>query len=229
MTAPRLLDLYCGAGGAARGYADAGFDVLGVDIKPQSRYPYPFIQADVLELLAQPGAASDYDVIHASPPCKPYTALRSAPGAKTHPALIPATRALLRASGKPYVIENVEAAAWDMIDPVRYCGTMFGLGVEGFELQRHRLFESNILIIPPHRCWHRWPVIGVYGGHVRNRAAAAGGRGTMDFVGQDKPALAKQAMGIDWMTMKELSDAIPPAYTRHIGAQLIAHLQRRAA
>jgi DNA (cytosine-5)-methyltransferase 1 len=216
---PRLLDLYCGAGGAAAGYQRAGFRVTGVDIEPQPHYPGAFIHDDVLDLSA--AFLARFDVIHASPPCRAYTALRSAPGAVSHPMLIQPTRALLRALGKPYVIENVEGAASWMDDPIRLCGTMFELGAGGYELRRHRLFESNLLIVPPHRCWHHKPVLGIYGGHVRHRAASTGGRRTRDFDGADKPGLAAKAMGIDWMSMAELSDAIPPAYTHHIGLQLL--------
>jgi DNA (cytosine-5)-methyltransferase 1 len=224
---PRLLDLFCGAGGAAAGYAAAGFDVLGVDIKQQKHYPYEFMQADVLAL--HDWFLLQFDAIHASPPCQGYSSMRHAPAGKEHPKLIPEVRRLLRATGKPYVIENVEQAGWDMVDPIRLCGTMFGLWWDQFELQRHRLFESNFLIVPPHRCWHRFPAIGVYGGHVRCRSAAAGGRRSTDFDGENKKKLAALVLGIDWMTLAEMSEAIPPAYTREVGLQLLRHLERRAA
>ena len=219
----KLLDLFCGAGGAGVGYQRAGFDIVGVDVEAQPNYPGEFIQADALGLDLE--FLRGFDLIHASPPCKGYTALRHAPGRREHPRLIGPTRALLRAAGRPFVIENVEHAAGYMDDPIRLCGTMFGLGAGGYELQRHRLFEASFLIVPPHRCWHRSPVIGVYGGHVRHRAASTGGRRTTDFPQQDKPALAAEAMGIDWMTMGELSQAIPPHYAEFVGRQFLANAQ----
>ncbi|HYF06363.1 MAG TPA: hypothetical protein VD970_01995, partial [Acetobacteraceae bacterium] len=142
-----------------------------------------------------------------------------AKGAKAHADLIPATRALLKAAGVPYVIENVEGAPLE--DPVVLCGSMFGLGAEAggtfYQLRRHRLFEASFPILAPD-CRHTSPVIGLYGGHVRCRSARHGGRGTRDFVGVDKPALAHAAMGFtERVTMDEISQAIPPAYTEHIG------------
>jgi len=222
----RVLDLFCGAGGASVGYVRAGFDVVGVDIEAQPNYPGEFVRADVLGL--DPAFLAGFDLVHASPPCKGYTALRHAPGRKVHPLLIEPTRKLVRAAGRPYVIENVEGAAPFMDDPIRLCGTMFNLGAAGFDLHRHRLFESSFLIVPPCRCWHARPVLGIYGGHVRHRAASTGGRGTADFPEHDKPAIAAEAMGIDWMTMGELSQAIPPAYAEHVGAQFVASITRAA-
>lgn len=217
----RILVLFCSAGGSSMGYHRAGFDPVGVDIEPQPRYPFPFIQADALKLDQR--FIRSFDAIHASPPCQFATPLRHAPNGKKHPNLIPATRALLRASGLPFAIENVEAAIPHMIDPVMLCGSMFGLGAGGHQLRRHRLFESNVPMCPP-GCAHTEPVIGMYGGHVRCRASKHGGRATRDFVGQDKPALAREAMGITHMTMLEMSQALPPAYTEWIGN----HLAREA-
>lgn len=219
---PVLLDLFCCAGGAARGYAEAGFEVVGVDISPQPRYPYTFKQADVM--LLHPSWLATFDAIHASPPCQGYTALRYAPGAKGAPRLIGAVRDLLNASGRPYIIENVEEARSEMRDPITLCGTMFGLGAQGHELQRHRLFESNITLAAP-ACAHTdKPVIGVYGGHARCRSAKHGGRGTRDVWEGGHKAAASEALGIDWMTLTELSESIPPAYTRFLGEQLMAAL-----
>lgn len=219
----RVLDLYCGEGGAGMGYCAAGADVVGVDLKPQRRYPFAFLQADVLSLDVR--FLRFFDLIHASPPCQFGTALRHAPNAKGaagHANLIPATRALLKASGVPYVIENVEAVAPHLVNPICLCGSHFGLGArtsDGIfhQLRRHRLFEASFDLKAPRACLHMEPVIGVYGGHVRNRSAGAGGRGTRDFVGEDKPALARAAMGMPWATMKGISEAIPPAYARWIG------------
>ena len=224
----RLLDLFCCAGGAGKGYADTGFEVVGVDIRPQPRYPFEFIQADVLGL--DPAFVRSFDAIHASPPCQGYTALRHAPGTKGAPQLIDAVRDMLEASSRPYVIENVEDARGAMRAPVTLCGSSFGLGwQEGetwFELQRHRLFEANWPLVAP-ACQHSGaPVIGVYGGHARNRSAIHGGRGTRDVWTGGHKAAAKTAMGMPWATLEEVSEAIPPTYTRVIGRQLRAHLER---
>lgn len=222
----RLLDLFCNAGGAGMGYARAGFEVVGVDLHPQKRYPFAFIQHDALML--DPRFLATFDAIHASPPCQGYTALRHAPGAKGAPLLIEQVRAMLRATGLPYIIENVEEASWAMESPITLCGSMFGLGAQGCQLRRHRLFESNIAISPPSPCKHdARPVIGVYGGHARRRAASAGGRGTRDVWEGGHRAAMSEAMGMTWATCAEMSEAIPPAYTEHLGRQLMAHLQSR--
>lgn len=226
MDRPRLLDLYCCAGGAAMGYHRAGFDVVGVDVNPQPRYPFEFIQADVLAL--NPAFVASFDAIHASPPCQFATELRHAPGTKEHPNLIPATRRMLRASARFYVIENVDGAKVHLDHPILLCGSMFGLGAAGFQLQRHRWFESNFLLPQP-ECEHREPVIGVYGGHVRCRSARHGGRRTRDFEGYDKPALAREAMQMPWATMQQMSEAIPPAYSEWIGHHLLSHLRQSQA
>ena len=228
----RLLDLVCGAGGAARGYQLAGFHVTGVDVKAQPRYCGDvFLRANVLEL--DPDWIGDnFDAVHASPPCQFGTALRSAPGAKAHVNLIPATKLLLNATGLPWIIENVEAKAVrpHMRGALRLCGSTFGLGAEGHELRRHRLFLSNVLLFSE-PCRHRLgaPVIGVYGGHARRRAAKHGGRGSKDVWTGGHLGAASEALGIDWMTLAELSDAIPPAFTEHLGRQLARAVERREA
>lgn len=216
----RILDLFCCAGGAAMGYHRAGFDVVGVDIAPQPRYPFAFIQTDVLALDQR--FLRSFDAIHASPPCQGYSAMRHAPGAKGAPLLIDQTRTMLEASGLPWVIENVEEARWAMRDPIMLCGSMFGLGAQGCRTQRHRLFESNLAISPPSPCDHdARPVVGVYGGHARKRAAKAGGRGTKDVWEGGHKAAASEALGIDWMTLAEMSESVPPAYTEWLGRQLL--------
>ncbi len=220
---PRLLDLFCNAGGAGQGYHLAGFDVVGVDLHPQKRYPFPFIQADALSLDLR--FLRSFDAIHASPPCQGYTSLRHAPGTVGAPKLIGPTRGLLQAAGVPWIIENVEEAREDMIRPITLCGSMFGLGAQGCQLRRHRLFESNVPIWPPTACRHDdRPVIGVYGGHARRRAASAGGRGTRDVWEGGHRAAMSEAMGITWATCAEMSEAIPPAYTEHLGRQLLSHV-----
>ncbi|WIA95828.1 hypothetical protein [Curtobacterium sp. MCBA15_004] len=144
------------------------------------------------------------------------------------PKLIEPTRKLLQQLDTPWVIENVVGAPLE--DAVVLCGSMFGLGAAGFTLQRHRQFESNVPLLVPGTHDHRKPTIGVYGGHVRCRSAKHGFRGsTVDFPGMDKKALAQEAMGIDWMTMNQMSEAIPPAYTEFIGGQLLAHVSGQVA
>lgn len=227
---PRLLDLFCCAGGAARGYDLAGFDVYGVDQDPQPRYPFHFIQGDVLRALHELRGqiSATFCAIHASPPCQGYTEL-TAPGQIGAPQLIEPVRVALQAIGLPYVIENVAGAAWAMQDPITLCGTMFGLGAHGCELQRHRLFESNVPIAPPSPCDHTGgPVVGVYGDHARVRAASHGGRGTRDPWPETHREVMNRALGTGWMTAREASEAIPPAYTQHIGGQLMAALRSAA-
>jgi DNA (cytosine-5)-methyltransferase 1 len=213
---PRLLDLCCGAGGTSVGYHRAGFEVVGVDIKPQPHYPFDFMQGDALLAFEMPGWLDTFDVIHTSPPCQGYSSKTF--DRSPHPRLIGELRDRLARTGVPYVIENVEGARTHMVEPVTLCGSSFGLDV-----RRHRLFESNVPILgepcrhaaqPPRHLVYdhgRWylsrtvPVFGTGGGKAAEHWAAA--------------------MGIDWMTREELSQAIPPAYTEHIGQQLIAHLR----
>lgn len=205
MTRLRLLDLYCCQGGAGMGYHRAGFDVVGVDIDPQPRYPFAFIQADALEYLTEHG--HEFDAIHASPPCQAYTNAQKIMG-NNHPDLLGPTRDALEALGKPYVIENVPGAP--LRDPVELCGAMFGLGT-----YRHRLFETNWeLHTPPHPT-HTVPTTKM------GRAPIPGQM--MHVVGNFSGVTqAKAAMGIDWMTRDGLRESIPPAYTTHIGLQLAA-------
>jgi len=223
---PFLLDLFCGAGGAAMGYANAGFDVIGVDIKRQPRYPFPFIQGDAMEVGRALLATGRIDAVHASPPCQAYSDMKHMPDAKQHPELVEPVREMLQEWGGPYAIENVEGAP--LLDPITLCGSMFDLGVLGFQLRRHRLFESNVALLPPRDCAHRQPTIGIYGGHVRCRSKKFWRDTAADFPGYDKPTLACAAMGAGWMTMGELSEAIPPAYTQHVGAQLLAVIESEA-
>lgn len=225
---PRLLDLYCCAGGAGMGYASAGFDVVGVDVVRHANNPHRVIVADALSL-SPDWIAANFDAVHASPPCQGYSSMRHAPGAKGAPRLIAQTRALLQASGLPWVIENVEMAAEEMQDPVMLCGTMFGLQAQGHDLHRHRLFETSFRV-PTLQCKHTdRPVIGVYGGHARNRSAKHGGRGTKDAWQGGHRAAASEALGIDWMNLNELSEAIPPAYTEYLGWQLRAAMMLACA
>lgn len=229
MRRPRLLDLFCGAGGAGMGYHQAGFDVVGVDIVSQKHYPFEFIQSDAIEFLAD-GGWKGFDAIHASPPCQHYTALKAMWNARDHPDLVGPTRALLKASGRHYILENVPGAPMD--NYIVLCGSMFSLGCEGAELRRHRLFEVHPLIELTLKCAHNWKdacvgvygsaggssnrsaVIGVYGGHGRDRRRRTNGQHFCT-------AARAEAMGIGWMTGAELSQAIPPAYTMFIGKALL--------
>jgi DNA (cytosine-5)-methyltransferase 1 len=197
----------------------AGFEVVGVDIRPQPRYPFEFHQADALTY-----SLDGFDFIWASPPCQGYSEMRHAPGAVGAPKLISAVRARMP-ENVPWVIENVEDARWAMHDPILLCGSMFGLSAQGCRLQRHRLFESNFLFVQPD-CQHDdRPVVGVYGGHARKRSAKAGGRGTRDVWQGGHKAAASEALGINWMTLAEMSEAIPPAFSLYIGREAITYIQ----
>ena len=236
---PLLLDLFCGAGGAAMGYSRAGFDVVGVDLSPQPRYPFRFIQGDalralehlrnrgVLEVRQADGTLVDvgpFAAIHASPPCHAYstgTQHRKNQGI-VYPDLLPPTQALLPLLALPYVIENVPGARKILHDPILLCGGMFDLGVT-----RHRYFEVNFLVEPPaHTC---------NGDQVDRDAVSITRHGPPARWYRKNPGAVfnirqwHDAMGIDWMNRRPLTQAIPPAYTEFLGRQLLAHLAERAA
>jgi DNA (cytosine-5)-methyltransferase 1 len=263
MSRPTLLDLFSGAGGSAVGYDRAGFDVVGVDIEKQPHYPFQFVQADALEYLRECGHC--FDVIHCSPPCQAWSALKHL-SKREHPQLIEPTRQLLREISKPYIIENVVGAP--LIAPVLLCGSMFGLQTScGAQLRRHRLFECNYLLMSPGECQHgertlavnghefrneatRWAqrrsisvtgpgnavgrTISVAGGHARDKAHEWKRARIISMTGSTPQQNvvrnlvretfsveeARRAMGIDWMSMSELSQAIPPVYCEWIGRQL---------
>ncbi|HUO92279.1 MAG TPA: DNA cytosine methyltransferase [Rhizomicrobium sp.] len=214
---PRLLDLFCCAGGAGVGYARAGFEVVGVDITPQPNNPHPFIQTDALKL--DPKFIALFDAIHASPPCQSYSDLaKRNRNADEWPRLIEPVREMLKRSGLPYVIENVEGAP--LQNPIVLCGTMF----PKLRVLRHRLFEANFEIVPPPHKKH--PKV-----HTFDKRKSHFGKTDewKDFVqvtggGNCSLAAARHAMGIDWMTKGEINEAIPPAYTEFIGRQLLQHL-----
>ena len=234
---PRLLDLFCGAGGCSVGYERAGFEVVGVDLGFQPNYPFEFHQADALEYLQElldhlyPFEA--FDAIHASPPCQAYSVLRHAAEHKgsDYVDLVDDTRQLLKASGLPYVIENVPGAPLQA--SVVLCGSMFGLKSNGRQLRRHRLFETNVPMMSP-PCNHQGETIGVYGGSPTGRYTFGNGA-KKDYYNrrggyQGTIAEKREAMGIDWMNAREINQAIPPAYTEWLGSYLMAAVrQRRAA
>jgi DNA (cytosine-5)-methyltransferase 1 len=223
---PRLLDLFCGAGGAAVGYSRAGFDVVGVDRAWQPYYPFRFCWADALEYLRElgPSVRDRFDALHASPPCQRYSeGGRRYPQVQAeHPDLIAPTRALLVETGLPYVIENVNGALRELRDPVRICARAVGLP----RMARHRLFETNWpLTTPACACSTKSSVtIGVYGdrpdGRELNTWYPGSARAPRSL------AEAQEAMGMDWADWVGTKEAIPPAYTDLIGRQLLAHLAR---
>lgn len=225
----KLLEVYSCASGAGMGYHQAGFQITAVDIEPQPSNPFEFHQGDAIEFIKARG--HEFDAIHASPPCQHYSNL-NAYNHKDYPDLIAPTRDAILATGLPYVIENVEAAAGELIEPVTLCGPMFGL-----RLYRHRVFETSFPLPVPEHPAHTAlcarngylptpdrPFMSIHGGkHSRawQRAAA-------------------DAMGMPWVRLpdvggdraraiREVCEAIPPAYTRHIGEALIDHLREAAA
>lgn len=217
MTRPRLLDLFSGAGGAARGYQRAGFYVVGVDHKDQPRYAGDeFHQADALEYCAEHGR--EFDAIHASPPCQLYSSGRFCRGEskKPLPDLAGATSRLLKEVGKPYVIENVPRAPIE--NGLMLCGMMFGLTVF-----RHRKFELSFFILNPFHIQHgkerlgKNGFVGVYG---------SGESWKNGLIPKDhrRKAAWENAMRIDWMLKYELREAVPPAYTEWIGERLMEAL-----
>jgi DNA (cytosine-5)-methyltransferase 1 len=228
---PLLLDLFCKAGGAGKGYQLAGFDVVGVDRDPQPRYPFEFIRADAIEFLAA-GGWQGFEAAHASPPCQAFSSMRAlaiATGStKQHPELVEPVRELLRSTGLPYIIENVPGAP--LVDPVKLCGSSFGL-----DLRRHRLFESNIPLEAP-RCAHGWqePRFEVRIGQPNSRSNGKDRKNPLSpvvtVVGNSVLAdEARRVMEMPWATRDECSQAVPPAYTHWLGMQLLfAVYQARA-
>ncbi len=222
----RILDLFCGAGGAAMGYHRAFPDaeIVGVDINPQPNYPFRFVQADAFDYLGMFGHC--FDFIHASPPCQSFTAYRRKDPAKigaSYPDLICQVRdelewwKLRNAAPFHYVIENVAGAP--LINPVQLCGSSFNLDV-----RRHRLFEATFPIIPA-SCNHAWQTPRFPPATNRTNL-----RSTVEVgVWRIPLDVQRKAMGIDWMELRELSEAIPPAYTEHIGRSLARHLKAAAA
>lgn len=219
---PLLLDLFCGAGGAAVGYHRAGFDVVGVDNRPQPRYPFSFVEGDALEFLASPWVdLSRFAAIHASPPCQDHSPAMTA--AKRGTAwMLTATIRRLQDLGRPFVVENVPGARRVMPSAYPICGKALGLA----PLKRHRLFLTNFpMLVPECTCRPlRDQVVSVYGElRISDRRTRAD-RPSMR-AGVDK---ARELLGCHWMTGDELSQAIPPAYTEFIGEQLLSSLAAAA-
>jgi DNA (cytosine-5)-methyltransferase 1 len=213
----RILDLFCGAGGAGMGYHRAGFEVVGVDIEPQPNYPFEFIQGDALKFLMENWR--EFDRYHASPPCQAHTNAQRIQG-REHPDYIACVRNAFelirwRSPRRHWVIENVPGAP--LLSPIELCGAMFGLGT-----YRHRLFESSSDLVPPTHPGHVAPITKM--GRPPQPGEFMHVVGNFSGVSQ-----ARAAMGIEWMTRDELRESIPPAYTEHIGRQLIAHLAQDGA
>ncbi len=215
---PRLLDLFCGAGGVAKGYQRAGFYVVGVDNRPQPNYcGDEFVQADALEFCR--AQSHSFDAVHASPPCQAYSTAKSMHADVKHPDLVDATRQELERARLPWVIENVMGAP--LHRPILLCGLMFGLRV-----LRHRVFESSEMLLgPAHPTHPKHLKTGVKSNRRKGPGSgySTGEQGLVCVAGNNFPRLAgMKAMGIDWnMTRKEVAQAIPPAYAFWIGKQLI--------
>ncbi|MET7823495.1 SAM-dependent methyltransferase [Streptomyces sp. NPDC005386] len=208
---PRLLDLYCCQGGAAKGYNDAGYDVTGVDKDPQPRYPYAFVQADAIAYVLAHGA--EFDFIHASPPCQFDSDCQRIQG-NTHPDLIAPTRAALELTGRPWVMENVGGAVPKLNDPVMLCGRMFGL-----DNYRHRFFEpgGGFTLEQPAHAVHTVPQAKM------GRPVPPGQYG--QFVGNFSGVpLARRVLGVPWMNRDGIRECIPPAYAEHIGRAALLSL-----
>lgn len=243
MRRPRILDLFCKAGGAAKGYADAGWEVVGVDIEPQPNYPYAFHWCDALAMVQDvlqgcwhenysksalagmhPQCLGHFDAIHASPPCQRFSDLAKRNGnAEDWPDLIEPVRDLLQATGLPYVIENVEGAP--LIDPITLCGTMFPEA--GLRVIRHRLFElgnwsfSDRLPHPKH------PLVFTHDKRKNHYNSLDQDTSFVQVTGGGNCTVKnkRDAMGVPWMTGAEANEAIPPAFTTFMGEQLRHHIE----
>ena len=219
---PKLLDLFCGAGGAGMGYHRAGFDVVGVDIAPQPHYPFEFHQADVMVQFDDgiyEAGFGPFDAVHASPPCQGYTTMNNRHGSSI-PKLIEPVRGLLVASGLPYVMENVPGALRALRSPLELTGEMFGLRVH-----RPRLFESNVLLLSPPRSRRQADPIAVYGKNDGRRLWTRADGSELRVADLET---AREAMDMPWADWDGVKEAIPPAYTEWIGCQLLQHIATEA-
>jgi DNA (cytosine-5)-methyltransferase 1 len=206
----RILDLYCKAGGASMGFRRAGCtDITGVDIEPQPHYPFAFIQGDAIEYLLAHG--HEYDFIHTSPPCEWASQFTPKSHRPNHINLIPATREALRVIGKPYIIENVEGARYELKNPLMLCGSMVGL-----RIFRHRYFEispnTDLLLTPP--CCHNFKPVLItdHGGPNANGPGKPRQRASIE--------VKREAMEVDWMTENEITKAVPPRFITYLFQQM---------
>lgn len=201
------------------GYHRAGWEVTGADREPHDDYPFPMVVGDAMTILECTSILDGFDAVTASPPCPRYSTATPAANRDNHPDLIGPVRELLKAWGGPYVIENVPGAPLE--NPIRLCGSMFGLGV-----RRHRLFETNVPMLQP-ECQHerQGTIFGVYGAHADRPGGWLRPNGKSRGLKATSVAHAREVMGIDHMTQwSDLADAIPPAYTEWIGRNLLDHL-----
>lgn len=239
---PKLLDLFCCEGGASTGYARAGFDVYGADIVAQEHYPFPMYKGDALALLSlhldHPEArsffygpngvedfhVSEFDAIAASPPCQAHSTIT--PNKSKHVDLIPPTRELLHAWGKPFIMENVEGARRSMRNAVKLCGSSFGLRV-----RRHRYFETNLDHVWSMSCRHaeQGRPIGVYGDHPQDDSEYRRPDGTKRGDKAKTVDEAREVMGMPWASWHGTTQAVPPVYTEFLGGQLLDHIRSRVS
>lgn len=231
MSAPKLLDAFCGEGGAGEGYRRAGWDVTGVDNDPKrlALYPGECVEADAVEFILEHG--HEYAAIHASPTCTGYSrgTVAIPDRLARYDRLIGVTREALRMVGRPYIIENVAGARPELINPILLCGRMFGLSATDDDgtpliLDRHRLFESNVfLMAPPHPKHTPGQVAGAYGGARRDKREAREIR-KGGYVPPNVDVL-RELLGTPWMSEKGCFLSIPPVYAQFIGEQLLSALE----
>lgn len=204
---PALADTYCCQGGASAGYQAAGFCTTGVDLDPQSRYPWYFLQCDAILFIHRFGRR--FAAIHASPPCQLYSACHRIRG-NDHPDLIGPTRVALQATGRPWVIENVEDARRELVDPVLLCGTMF----PGLRTHRHRLFETSVPLGVPEHPAHTGATVKM-GRPLRDGDwfHAVGNFSGVGYV--------RDNLGVPWMNRDGIRECIPPVYAEHVGRVLL--------
>lgn len=225
---PKLLDLFCKAGGASAGYAKAGFEVYGVDIVEQPNYPFIFYKDDALRMLREMDL-TQFDVITASPPCQAHSRARGLSEARNggkygeHLDLIPETRRLLQATGKPYIIENV--AGSPLINPLKLYGSQF----KNLYTQRERWFETNMPLVEPEIPRHAMKTPSAGNGIGEDGSISICGNGGVRGLNSTQIRLywGFALGGIDWMTREELAEAIPPVYTEFLGKQAMAYLMEQ--
>lgn len=210
---PRVLDLFCGQGGASVGYYLAGFDVIGVDTKPQAQYPFPILRRDGLSVLQDDAILEEIDVIHASPPCQSESQLRFLTKKQYADLLSPTLELLNDLEDIPWIVENVETTE-KMPGSIVLCGTHFNLGASGYVLKRHRRFSANFWLPSPGPCWCDGKKAGGVYGHLAKTGILRGYAFGLNE--------ARSAMGIDWMSRQGIAQAIPPDYTRWIAEQVVA-------